>query len=87
MTSHAYITVPAAATPHAATGATGRSVAEPRCGLKPAYPTWPQATSGAGEGDASPLDPPPVTSGRTGWSGVAAFVFASAMAALTEAAP
>jgi hypothetical protein len=77
----AYIAAPAAAIPHTAAGATGRGVAEPRCGYKPAYPTWPQATSGAGEG-GPPFDPPPVPQRRTGWSGDAALVIGIASFAI-----
>ena len=57
MTSSAYITAPPAIASHAAIAYAWRGVAEPRCGYKPAYPTWPQATSGAGGGEESPLDP------------------------------
>ena len=77
-----YGNAPTATAPHAIAEAFGRSVTEPRCGYKPAYPMCPQDTPGAGEGDASPFDPPPVSPGRTGWSGVAALVTGIALFAI-----
>ena len=52
---------------------TQRGEREPRCGIEPAYPTCPQDTSGAVQGD-TPLEPPPPMPAAGRRSGVAAQV-------------
>jgi hypothetical protein len=81
MTSSAYsISPPAAATPTARTRLWRGGSATPNV-ARPAYPMWPQATSGAGGGNF-PLDPRRSRQGVSGLSGGAALLPAPASAAL-----
>jgi hypothetical protein len=83
MTSNAYISEPPAAATPTAIARLWRGDTAPSYGCGPAYPTWPQAKSGAGGGD--PLAPRRSRQGVSGWSGAAALVIAIAIFALAVA--